>query len=245
VTQGSSIPQGAGGRLNEGTPVTPRPASTVLVLDAAESPWQVLMMRRPGGAEFAPGAYVFPGGSVHAEDREFDDADRSAAVRELFEEVGLLLARLPDQRFADDRECAALRERLAAGATWPAALHELELAPAFDRLVFLARWITPERVPRRFDTRFYLAERPLGQTVHPQPGEVVDTCWTTPAAALTPDGLSMIFATRRILESVASEPDAVAFIARLRGRPETPPVMPRLIPRPEGGYDVVEEVVAP
>jgi 8-oxo-dGTP pyrophosphatase MutT (NUDIX family) len=243
VTQGPPVPPQIAARINQGPPVTPRDAATVLVIDAAEAPWRVLMMRRPGGAEFAPGAYVFPGGSVHGEDREFDDVDRSAAVRELFEEVGLLLARRPNRRFARDRECGLLRERLQAGVTWPAALRELELTPAFDRLVFLARWITPERVARRFDTRFYLTRRPPGQTVHPQPGEVVDWCWVSPDAALSADGLSMIHATRRILESVAGEADAARFIARMRRRPETRPVMPRLVPRPEGGYDIVDEVV--
>ena len=92
--------------LNEGTPVTPRPASSVLLV-RSERPWRVLMMRRPGGAEFAPGAYVFPGGSVHEEDRSFSNPDRSAAVRELVEEVGVLLARRADGRFARREDALA------------------------------------------------------------------------------------------------------------------------------------------
>src|SRR5437870_421805 len=101
--------------VNRGAPVTPRPASTVLLVDPAVTPWRLLMMRRPGGAAFAPGAYVFPGGSVHEEDARLGDVDRAAAVRELFEEVGVLLARRRDGRFARDPDCGRVRERLGAG----------------------------------------------------------------------------------------------------------------------------------
>ena len=210
--------------VNPGTPVTPRPAATVLLVDVAVSPWQLLMMRRPGGADFAPGAYVFPGGSVHPEDAELGDVSRAAAVRELF-----------------DRECERVRGLLAEGASFGAALRSLELTPALDRLAFLARWITPEAVSRRFDTRFFVARRPPGQTVHPQPGEVADWLWTTPAAALAPDGPALVHATRRILESVAGEADAARLIARLRRRAETPPVMPRVVRKPDGGFEIVED----
>jgi 8-oxo-dGTP pyrophosphatase MutT (NUDIX family) len=228
------------GMVNRGAPVTPRPASTVLLVDSSVAPWQLLMMRRPGGANFAPGAYVFPGGSVHEEDALLGDVDRAAGTRELFEEVGILLARRPDGRFARDPDCGRLRELLAAGAAWPAALAELGLAPAHDRLVFLARWITPEVVSRRFDTRFYLARRPPGQTVHPQEGEVADWLWISPEAALAEGGPTLVHATRRILESVAGEPDAARLIARLRRRPETPPVTPRVVARPGGGFEIIE-----
>jgi 8-oxo-dGTP pyrophosphatase MutT (NUDIX family) len=241
VAQRSSIPAGLAGLLREGAPVTPRAAATVLLVDASVAPWQVLMMRRPSGADFAPGAYVFPGGSVHAEDAELGDADRVAAVREVFEEVGILLARRAGGRFARDRDCVRLRDRLTGGAGWVAALRELELTPALDRLVFLARWITPEMVSRRFDTRFYLARRPPGQTVHPEPGEVADWRWVSPAAALEPGGPTLVHATRRILESVAGEPDPARLISRLRRRRETAPVTPRVVPRPDGGFDVLDD----
>ena len=75
--------------INEGPPVTPRPSATVLLVREAPNAgdWELLLMRRPGGADFAPGAYVFPGGTVHAGDSKFPDEIRAAAVRELFEEV--------------------------------------------------------------------------------------------------------------------------------------------------------------
>jgi recombination protein RecT len=238
----SPIPEGLAGAVNaSGAPVTPRPASTVLLIDAGVSPWRLLMMRRPGGADFAPGAYVFPGGSVHpAEDGQLGDVDRVAAVRELFEEVGVLLARRPDRRFARDRECGLVRARLRDGASFGEALGSQGLTLALDRLVFLARWITPEAVRRRFDTRFYLARRPPGQTVHPQEGEVADWQWIAPPDALAEGGPTLVHATRRILESVAGEADARRLIARQRRRPETPPVMPRVVPRPGGGFDIVD-----
>lgn len=244
VARRSSIPAGLSGMLNEGAPVIPRPAATVLLVDPTQEPWQVLMMRRPGGAGFAPGAYVFPGGSVHAEDAELADESRAAAVRELFEEVGILLARRSDGRFARDRECSRLRDKLMAGVGWIDGLRELRLRPAIDRLVFLARWVTPEAVARRFDTRFYIARRPAGQTVHPQPGEVVSWIWTTPAGALAVDGLQLVHATRRVLESVAAEADVSRLMARLRRRPESPPVLARLQRRPDGSFVVVEDRTA-
>lgn len=241
TAQGRSIPPGLAGMLNDGAPVVPRPAATVLVVDHRERPWRLLMMRRPGGADFAPGAYVFPGGSVHPEDAQLGDEHRTAAVRELFEEVGLLLARRPDGRFARDPECRRLRERLAAGAAWVAAIQELELRPALDRLVFLARWITPEVIRRRFDTRFYVARRPAGQTIHPQAGEVADWLWVSPAEAMSPGGPPLVHATRRVLESVAEEADASRLLARLRRQPERPPILPRVVPRVDGGFDVVDD----
>ncbi len=236
------MPVGLAGSLNAGVPVPPRPAASVLMVDQADRPWKVLMMRRPGGADFAPGAYVFPGGSLHVEDAGFEDEFRGAAIRELFEEVGILMARLPSRRFASDRECLRLRGLLADGRGWPHALSELGLTLAMDRLVFLARWITPEVVSRRFDTRFYVARRPTGQTVHPQPGEVMDWTWVTPAQALVPDGLTLVHATRRILQSVTNEKDVGRMIARLRRGAETPPVMPRVVQRPDGGFDVVDDL---
>jgi 8-oxo-dGTP pyrophosphatase MutT (NUDIX family) len=241
VAERSSIPQGLAGMVNPGTPVVPRPAATILLIDAAISPWRLLMMRRPGGADFAPGAYVFPGGSVHQEDHGLGDVHRAAGMRELFEEMGVLLARRANGRFARDRECGLLRARLEAGVPWTAALRELELTPALDRLVFLARWITPEAVARRFDTRFYLARRPPGQTEHPQPGEVAEWLWISPGDALAPEGPTLVHATRRILESVAGEADARRLIARLRRRAETPPVMPRVLRKPDGGFEIIEE----
>src|SRR5947199_7857494 len=123
--------------INEGPPVAPRPSATVLLVRDGD-PWELLMVQRPGGADFAPGAYVFPGGTVHEDDRSFPDELRAAAVRELFEEAGILLA--PEAREADAERVRTLVE---GGASFADALHEARLTPDCDGLVMLARWVTP------------------------------------------------------------------------------------------------------
>lgn len=235
-----AIPPGLAALLHDGDPVTPRPAASVLVVDQREVPWRLLMIRRPGGADFAPGAYVFPGGSVHQTDEGFTDTARAAALRELFEEAGLLIARRPDGRIARPGDCDRLRGLMSEGREWPAALDGAGLRLALDRLAFLSRWVTPERLVRRFDTRFFLAGRPAFQQVLAQPAEVEDYLWVTPAQALSGE-LTLVHATRRILESVAAEPDAARLLARLRRRRhETPPVRPNLVELPDGRFQVVE-----
>jgi 8-oxo-dGTP pyrophosphatase MutT (NUDIX family) len=226
--------------LHDGPPVEPRPSASVIVL-RGRAPFETLMMRRPGGSEFAPNAYVFPGGSVQAEDALYDDESRAAAVRELFEELGLLMARRPGSRFARAGECRRLRELLAGGSPWKDALARLRLTPAFDRLAFLTRWITPKPLRRRFDARFYVCRLPAGQVEHPQAGEVVDWRWVRPRDALRqPGGLELVFATRRILESIAVEPDAARLVAKLRRRKVGPAILPRIIPT-ESGFEVIAE----
>ena len=162
-----------------GPPAVPRPSATVLLL-RGRRPWELLLVHRPGGADFAPGAYVFPGGTVHDGDRTWADDIRAAAIRELFEEAGILLARR-GRRFARE---ARLRQAPRAAGGWGTVragdAGRLELEPAFDRLVMFARWVTPAQMRRRFDARFFLARLPAGQSVHPQEGEVTDWLWISP-----------------------------------------------------------------
>ena len=220
--------------INDGPPVTPRPSATVLLI-RGDDPWELLMVRRPGGADFAPGAYVFPGGTVHEDDRMFEDELWAAAVRELFEEVGVLL--VPGAR---DAECARLREVVEAGTSFGNALTELGLVPAFDELLLFARWVTPALLRRRFDARFYLARVPEGQTIRPQPGEVTDWLWIAPSRALTSLEITLVYATRAVLESVADAPDAAALFARARALGEIPIVEPRIV-QTENGWEIVRD----
>jgi recombination protein RecT len=222
--------------INDGPPVTPRPSATVLLLRGAD-PWELLLMRRPGGADFAPGAYVFPGGSVHSEDAQWPDEIRAAAVRELFEEVGILLARRSG-RVARDADCRAVRSSVEGGATFIEALRRRGLEPAFDRLALFTRWITPARLSRRFDTRFFFARVPSGQVVQPQEGEVTDWLWVAPRHALDEAKLTLVYATRAVLESVADEPSAARLVARARRLKHVPVVEPRLV-ETESGWQVV------
>jgi recombination protein RecT len=221
--------------INEGPPVTPRPSATVLLVRGRE-PWELLLMRRPGGADFAPDAYVFPGGTVHADDAEWGDAIAAAAIRELFEEVGILLARKRG-RFARARDCEQVRSLVMAGQTFGQALRSLGLEPAHDRLVAFARWVTPAQLRRRYDARFFLARMPQGQTIHPQEGEVADWLWIAPARALNEPDVTLVYATRAVLESVAPEPDGAKLFSRARRLKEIPIVEPRMV-QTESGWEV-------
>ena len=196
-------------------------------------------MHRPRGSDFAPGAYVFPGGTVHADDATWDDEIRAAAIRELFEEVGILLAR-KGRRFALERDCAMVRARVEGGATFGAALRELGMEPAFDRLIMFARWVTPAQVRRRFDARFFLARLPAGQSVHPQEGEVADWMWISPELALADPEVTLVYATRVVLESVATGENVTALMARARRMREIPTVEPRIV-QTENGWEIVRD----
>jgi 8-oxo-dGTP pyrophosphatase MutT (NUDIX family) len=222
--------------VNDGPPVTPRPSATVLLMRRGK-PWELLLMRRPGGADFAPGAYVFPGGTVHADDAGAPDPIRAAAVREMFEEVGILLAR-QGRRFARDAHCRAVRSLVESGVPFAAALQRSRLEPALDRLVLFARWVTPARLSRRYDARFFFARLPAGQTVTPQQGEVTDWLWIAPERALADPSVTLVYATRAVLESVAGAGSPSTLMSRARRLREVPIVEPRLV-ETESGWEVV------
>jgi 8-oxo-dGTP pyrophosphatase MutT (NUDIX family) len=224
------------GAINQGPPVTPRPSATVLLVRGRE-PWELLLMRRPGGADFAPDAHVFPGGTIHPDDAGAPDPIAAAAVRELFEEVGILLAR-KGRRFARDAESEQVRTLVAEGSTFGTALGSLGLEAAYDRLVPLTRWVTPALMSRRYDARFFLARLPAGQTVRAQEGEVVDWLWIAPTKALSDPQVNLVYATRSVLESVADASDAAAVFARARRQREVPIVEPLMV-ETEDGWEVV------
>ena len=194
-------------------------------------------MRRPGGADFAPGAYVFPGGVVHTEDSQWPDEIAAAAIRELFEEVGILVARR-DGRFARGRDCDRIRALVAGGSTFTEALRTCGLVPALDRLVLLTRWVTPAMLSRRYDARFYLARLPAGQEVHSQADEVTDWLWIAPERALREPEITLVYATRKVLESVAGDADANALFAKARRLIEVPIVEPRMV-QTDSGWEIV------
>ena len=193
-------------------------------------------MRRPRDADFAAGAYVFPGGVAHAEDAQWGDEIAAAAVRELFEEVGILLARASG-RFARDRDSERVRTIVAGGKSFAEALRSIGLQPALDRLVLLTRWVTPALLSRRYDARFYLARVPAGQTVRPEPGEVSDWLWVTPERALRDPAITLVYATQKVLESVNSDEDATSLITRTRRLKNVPVVEPRMT-RTESGWAI-------
>jgi 8-oxo-dGTP pyrophosphatase MutT (NUDIX family) len=201
-----------------------------------KKPWELLLMRRPREADFAAGAYVFPGGVAHSEDSQWGDEIAAAAVRELFEEVGILLAR-GGSRFARDRDSEQVRVLVARGKSFSEALRSIGLQPALDRLVLLTRWVTPALLSRRYDARFYLARLPSGQTVRPEPGEVTDWLWVTPERALRDPAITLVYATKKVLESVNADEDATSLINRTRRLKNAPIVEPRMT-RTESGWEI-------
>jgi len=208
-----------------------------VLLVRGKKPWELLLMRRPGGADFAPGAYVFPGGVVHNEDFEWGDAIAAAAIRELFEEVGILLAR-DGSRFARDRDCELVRASVASGSSFSEALRSHGLRPDLERLVLLTRWVTPAVLSRRYDARFFLARMPAAQTVHIQTDEVTDWLWTTPDHALREPEITLVYATRKVLESVAGTLEANEVLRRARSQVNVPIVEPRMV-QTNSGWEIV------
>jgi 8-oxo-dGTP pyrophosphatase MutT (NUDIX family) len=251
--------------------VTPRPASTVLLLrDSAAREIEVFMMVRHHQIEFNSGALVFPGGSVEAGDTaiaergelysggEGCDAQglsfRIAGIRETFEESGILLARpkgstaLVDAKRASEIEAAhrtALNERKTSFLD---VLVAGDLSLAIDALVPYAHWITPEGMPKRFDTWFFLAAAPPDQLGAHDGRESTDSVWVSPHEALEggENGrFKLPFPTTRNLIKLGKQPRVAAALDEASGKPVVTvmPVMTRLnggrqlvIPR-EAGYD--------
>lgn len=183
-----------------------RPASTILLLRDGKSAIEVFMMVRHYQIEFASGALVFPGGSVDPGDRDIvedpalcgvgDNLDaialqfRVAAIRETFEESGILLAHPRGSRdlIVASRAAeiaAAQRVALCEGKTsFREILATNELTPAVDHLAHYAHWITPEGQPKRFDTHFFLAKAPPEQVGAHDGRESTDSIWVSPREAI-------------------------------------------------------------
>lgn len=208
-------------------PVATRPAATVLLLRDATAAGgaggiEVLMTRRSDKASFAPGAYVFPGGGIDALDAAPDThaaADRRptqsdlhltqaiAAIRESFEELGILLARHaggPRQgQMADAQDIAAIDRHQPFVAQ--CAARGLRLAA--DGVFLLAHWITDRDLPRRFDVPFLVARMPEGQEPVADEAEQFEPVWVRPADALARHEAGqffMIFPTIRTLQRLAA-----------------------------------------
>lgn len=160
----------------------------MLVREQERSGLEVFMMRRTTKAAFAGGMYVFPGGAVDAEDSSFE----VAAIRECFEEAGVLLARSPvgdvvrlDDPFLCDR-FAAYRHEVHSGQRSMTSVLEFEdLTPMVDQLHWLSHWVTPFGEVRRFDTRFFVTAMPSDQVPLHDDLETVDSLWVTPGEALS------------------------------------------------------------
>ncbi len=203
-------------------PVTPNDAATVIIVRPATGRpgggFEVLMALRNRNSSFVPGSFVFPGGRVERGDRcarmkrlvddagraalgegkegggdaELDAAIRIAAIRETFEEVGLLYAFRRGESSLVSFEAPGLLERFrrygemlrSKGMTLADMLEREDLVLDLGKLYFFSHWITPELLPRRFDTRFFVALAPPGQEALHDGDEMTTHRWVTPREAL-------------------------------------------------------------
>ncbi|MGH2739416.1 MAG: NUDIX hydrolase [Actinomycetota bacterium] len=166
------MPDRGGGQIQ----VEPRPAATVVIARPADEGVEVLVLRRAAGSRFAPGFVVFPGGVIESQDEPLgarffghpQEAPRACALRELYEETGLLLT------------AAGLEARPERGP-----IEDLSFdPPPVSDLVEMARWIAPEFLPVRFDARFFVIAAPLEVEPTPDGIEIDRAWWARPADVL-------------------------------------------------------------
>jgi 8-oxo-dGTP pyrophosphatase MutT (NUDIX family) len=256
-------------------PVATRDAATVIVLRPAESGTgvEVLMLRRTAAMKFAPGAYVFPGGSVDQADfgvevgwhgpdpaefgarlgasAEMARALVCAAVRETFEESGILIAGSPGGgplATPSGPSWEADRAALASGAVTMAGLlarRGLELRA--DLLVPWARWITPVGEARRFDARFFAAALPADQVVTGHEAESDHVAWLRPADAIEAaraGEISLLPPTATTLHDFAvAVGDGEGLADMLARRPAIEPVQPRLVLEDGGAWLLIPDEI--
>ena len=219
-------------------PAPPRLSATILLL-RDDPDLQVLMVKRHYEIDFASGAYVFPGGKANDEDADpawsancdgdfsgEEQAARVSAIREAYEESGIILARSKVNRGPD----AALVGADVADALAPMRgaidrreksflelIKENDLVLALDALVHFGHWITPTMMPKRFDTHFYLAATPPGQVAEQDGRETTEAVWVGPQDALdleAADKATIIFPTRMNLGKLAETATTDAALSR-------------------------------
>jgi 8-oxo-dGTP pyrophosphatase MutT (NUDIX family) len=240
--------------------VTPRLAATTIVVRARATQPEILLLKRGEHARFMPNAYVFAGGALDPGDEGADARDLCeglddrgaserlrlpsnglrffiAAVREVFEECGLLLAydargELVDLTPWDESRLREVRLQLSAGQLSLAALCKAQgWRLAVDKLAFFSHWITPPG-RLRFDTRFFLSLAPPRQHACLAGNEMAELLWRTAAEALAEHAsgrLLLMFPTRAILKQIAEFRDIDAlfeFASRPREIKAITPVLP-------------------
>lgn len=257
--------------------VEPRPAAAIVLLrDRPQGGIETFMVRRHVQSEFVPDVYVFPGGSVKPGDRDAETMPglcvpprgehlgettlgpglRAAAIRELFEEAGVLLAEQDGRVLAVTSAHAARfaehRRRLQQNETTLAAVVQEEgLTLATDRLTYFAHWITPNPMPKRYDTFFFIAAAPEEQEAAHDQLETTAGAWISPAEALEQSQqgtFPLVFATVHQLEALSVFPSIAEAEAQL-SQQEIPVITPRATMRDgeviirlpgEPGYDEME-----
>jgi 8-oxo-dGTP pyrophosphatase MutT (NUDIX family) len=247
------------------TPLVPRDAATIMLVREGKAAMQVLMLQRNDQSVWVAGAHLFPGGAVDPSDSSEeiatwcsgrDEAEASrilgvahgglsffvAAVRECFEEAGILLAtdgngllsfEKPDleARFVEHRR------KLNAGETTLADICASEnVRLDLGRVAYFGHWITPEGSPRRYDTRFFVAVVPDGQEALHDDSEVVASTWIEPAAALArhrAGEIDLMLPTVKNLEAIERFDSASELMAAAAAA-EVPTILPKLTVEGEG-----------
>ncbi|HEU0202228.1 MAG TPA: MBL fold metallo-hydrolase [Burkholderiaceae bacterium] len=247
MTQPATVPPPA--------PSSLRAAATLVVVRDGSAGMEVLLLRRvERSGDRSSGAFVFPGGTLDRGDRALhaccaglDDAAACrrlgvgehgldfyvAAIRECFEEAGLLYAVdgtgalvLPP---LDNAGLTALRAALRHGETTLQAVCErFGLRLAVDRLAYHSYWLTPRGLPKRFDTRFFVAEAPPAQVASFDTHETLEHRWIRPADALADAAIKLPNATRHTLQAIAPFASARACIEHARQQREIECIFPRI-----------------
>jgi 8-oxo-dGTP pyrophosphatase MutT (NUDIX family) len=236
-------------RLSAIEPVPLRLAASLLVLRDSDDGIEVLMVVRNKAMEFASGAMVYPGGKMMESDLPagmgdrlaghagLDDREaglRVAAIREAFEEVGLLPGGRAAAGLAGDADLVPISPRRRAidrgEADFADVLRGADLTVDVSGLVRFAHIVAPSITPKRFDTHFYAVAAPAGQTAVADGTEITEIVWATPAAAfrLGDSGARQVmFPTRMVLRRLAQFPTVAAALAGSRAQPPQP-LQPRL-----------------
>ena len=244
--------------------LVPRDAATVMLVRDGDDGMEVFMLRRHLNSAFLGGAYVFPGGAVDEHDRHTDldavcvgrsDAAASellgldppegglafwvAAIREAFEEAGVLLAYGHDgaildwsdpdvaARFAEHRKAVDAGERRLVDVCV-----EEGLQLAVDAMHYFSHWITPVGPPRRFDTRFFVAKAPEGHTYLHDDRETIDNAWVRPADAIAMQErgeVDIIFPTLRSLDAIGRFATTDELLAAAAAIEHVPTMLPRVV----------------
>ncbi len=208
-------------------PVKPIPASTVIVLKDTPDGLKTYLLQKSKSLEFAGGAYVFPGGTIKEQDQDpewfsyssnlpFPDWQKLfpesvekellgfyiSAIRELFEEAGILLCK----NHLSSENLKKMRESLLAGKSFLEIVKERHLKLLTEKLTYLSQWITPEVFKTRFSARFFITELLNDQTPSPDGKEILKGTWIAPEKALEQyhkNQISLMFPTMTTLQELS------------------------------------------
>ena len=235
-----------------------RPAATALILRDGPSGLEVFMVVRHHEIDFASGALVFPGGKLDAEDSspewdgllasavpgELDRAFAIAALRETFEEAGILIARKRgSSALLDAGEAHRIVAEHRAGGRQTRFVDLIRRAGAelaMDLLVRFAHWITPVGLPKRFDTQFFLVAAPVGQAGAHDGTESIEGFWIRPQQGLREarEGTrSLVPATRLNLEKLSRSSSVAEAVAAARASTIVT-VVPQVKRNPDGSRSI-------